>query len=266
MAIILYPNGITEEYLPTKETFTKEDLAQVFLDYDTFGSIRMVKILNAWMLYGKVNQGRDDLLDYYNKLASTIFDIEIYSQILFIHDTEINSNWKITDDIIHFNYSDFKKDILQMLDETAEEIIKNTDSKEKQIMYLKQIGVSGNKKIIFELDPDEQHKNFYTPEVFREFADKIIKYFKTDYIVDKSFSLFSDKNVIILTQDSKVKTVINKLLSFFNSMEEYENSKIVKDVYKGWIDFNTETPIEVKPKRKRKKKVKKDSIDKDKKL
>lgn len=269
MALILYPNGLTEEYYPSNDTFTEDEILNLFNEYDYLKSHRFVKILNGWVLWGEYSDlKKEEELDFYNKIISRYLKEDIYSHVLFIHDTELSKDWKVTDDIIQFGYDDFKKDIGQLLDDIAEEIInetnKNLENGSQQTMYLKQIGVSNDKRIIFEMDPDEQPTIFYNPDIFQEFANKIIKFFKNDYSVSNNFSLYADKNIIISVHKDNVKNIITHLLTYFNNNEEYEKSKIVTEIYNGWLNYNLIDKNKPKRKRGRPKKNTNTSSNKDK--
>ena len=247
MAIKLYPNGITEEIYPVNYVFTEKELLSHFEEYDKIGSYRILKIVNSWLIWGEKNDPEKYDEEFYNKIISRFLKKEIYSPVIFIHDSEINPDWKLTDDIIHFGYDDFIRDVNQLLDDIANEIINENnkleaENQQQQKMYLKQIGISNDKRIIFEIDPKEQPDIFYSPEIFSEFANKIVHFFKTNYNVSDNFSLFADKNIIISVQKNNVELMINKLIHFFNEQEKYEDSKIIAEVYNGWLDYTTDVP------------------------
>ena len=270
MAFILYPNGITEEISPAQHVFTEEELLFYFEEYDRVLSFRPSKILNGWILWGELSKpdqpdkpfGAEELIEiipeYYNKIISVYLKTDINSIVLFIHDTELHLDWKVTDDIIHISYDDFKLDIYNLLDDIAEKIIdetnQNIEEGEQKSIFLKQIGISDDKRIIFEMDPQSQPEQFYSHTKFKEFAEKILNFFQTDYNVSDNFSLYADKSIIISIHNNNVKGMINKLISFYNSEEKYENSQIISSVYNGWMQY-TNQPIDIveppKPKRKR---------------
>ena len=273
MSLILYSNGLTEDINPKQDTYSEEELISIFKDFDTLHSYRFVKILNGWLLWGnKEGLTDDELDDYYNKIASEIMKTEINSHVLFIHDSELSPDWKVTDDVIHFGYEDFRQDIYNLIDSTAEDIINQTNANandkenEQHTMFLNQIGISKDKRVIFEFNPDKQPKDFYTYNNFNEFANKIINFFKTDYNVSDNLTLYANRNIIISVQKNKVNKIISKLINFFNEYEEYEKSQIIQEVYDGWLAYNqveseTEPKPETKPKRRRGRPRKNKDID-----
>ena len=108
---------------------------------------------------------------------------------------------------------------------------------------------------------DSQPPEFFNPLVFKEFATKVINYFKGKYNVSDNFTLYADRNMIMSIKKPEVKTIINHLVDYFNNEELYENSKIVTDIHNGWIEYTKEQeakPVKKKRGRPRKTKSKKD--------
>ena len=104
MAILLYANGLTEETLPEKYTFKDKELIGLFPDFDSLRSYRLYEVPNTWCVWGE-NDPPDKRSDEFHNAASMMTDIPIFSPILFIHDTEINPEWRLTDEMIVMGYN-----------------------------------------------------------------------------------------------------------------------------------------------------------------
>ena len=107
MAILLYANGLTEEPKPIKYTFTDKELLDLYQDFDGIRSFRLYEVPNTWCIWGE-NIPREKRADEFHNVGTLMVDIPIFSPILFIHDTEINPAWRLTDEMIVMGYNDFR--------------------------------------------------------------------------------------------------------------------------------------------------------------
>jgi len=239
MSILLYANGITEELKPEEYTFTDDELIQIFDDFPIIRSYRLHESPNTWCIWGQHNpiNSRDD---EFNRLGSTIVDQDCFSPILFIHDTEINPGWILTDAMIHHDYLNFQIDIMKYFDDVAADLLEldnGPDGEREQRMKLIQMGATNDKRIIFELDPNIQPEVFYKDEHFTEFCEKIHDYFKLDFQQDELFTLIEDKNVVIIIREENVNILMDLIMGHFNKHEMYEHSVLIRNTIKKWKEF-----------------------------
>lgn len=223
MAVILYLNGLSEDLKPEKYTFSESEIISIFHEYKKIQTRRISQVPNTWCVWGESDSLGDD---YYNKLGSDILDIDCYSPILFIHDTEIDPIWKLTDDIIQNGYDRFKRDLFKFLDEEAIETLKELEeirskNGNSNLLVLNQVGISPDKRVIFELDPDSQNEDFLEPDNFEEFAVKSYNYLSKNFRKRADFIVYEDKKIILIIEKSKVSYFLSVLLDFFQKKEEY---------------------------------------------
>jgi len=257
MAIILYSNGLTEEILPQGLTFSDEEILGFFKAFNNIQTKRLDEVPNTWCVWGELkNPAEDD----YNKLASEVIQEHCYSQIFFLHDTEVDPSWNLTDAIIYHNYPIFKKQILKFLDEIAIETIREIEQIREETgktnMSLEQVAVSTDKRVIFKLDPNKQDSHFFKHDNFQEFAIKCYNFIDTSYKDGVIFPIYADKKMIIVLEESQVKQYLDLLIDFFQKKEEFEKCARLRDIYKNWVAFNEKQKN--KPKRGRPKKKKQD--------
>ena len=101
MAVLLYANGLTEEHKPKELTFTDEELLTIFPDFEKTRTFRLYEIPNCWCIWGE-NDPVGKREDEFNKIGTDILEQICYSPVLFLHDSEINPEWKLTDAMIFF--------------------------------------------------------------------------------------------------------------------------------------------------------------------
>lgn len=250
MAVILYPSGVTELYEPQLHTFSDEDILKMFNDYEHIRTARLYEIVNTWCVWG-VNKKEDEL--NYNKLGSDILQENVFCHVLFIHDTEINPAWMLTDTIIYKGYDHFKTELLQFFDEVAESVIREsqeqrTEGGNQNLLFLNTVGPTEDKRVLFEFETDKQSQEFYDDKNFFHFAIKIREYLAEHYIDADKFYIYQDKKSIIFVKNENVEALINSLIGFFERTEKYEYCSEIKAIYQRWIAFNSG---EAPPKKKR---------------
>ena len=259
MAIRLFENGVTEEYEPKNHVFTDNELIEPFKKYDSLRTVRLKEIPNVWCLFGEYKKPDED---DYNHLGSDIVEYHCYSPVIFIHDTEINPDWGVTE-TIYFDYARFKNEILDFLDEiaqiTLDEINKEQEENGKpNLMTLEHVGVSEDKRIIFNLSPDKQPIEFYKAPNFTEFANKCYNFLTTSYKIGPIFAIFADKRMIIVIEDADVEKFINKLSNNYQEREEYLKCAEINKIYTKWVEVKNN----VKPKKTTKKKISEKTLKK----
>jgi len=244
MAVIFYANGILEEFKPKENFFTEGELIKVFDSYDKIRSLRLVEIPNAWCIWGdmKGNPIEND----YNKLASYMLGSEIFSHIVILHDTEINIEWKITDDIIYKGYDEFSIEIRSFINDIAKELlneqemIRDKDKSNQDMIFLTTVTHTKDKKILFEFDPFMQPDKFYGSISFNNFCNNIYNYLVKDFKLSKQFVIYGDNKMIITIKDENVKKLLDDMQGMFQKKENYEACAFLKNIYERWLKFVNE--------------------------
>jgi hypothetical protein len=258
MAILLYQNGLTEEFKSKSYTFSDEELHEIFSDYEKIRSFRLYEVPNSWCIWGQ-RDPVNKIVDEFNQLASSVIEEECFSPLLIIHDTEVDPSWNLTDSIIINDYSLFKRDILQFLDGIAREIIDDRERAKKEsgesnnLIVLEESGVSIDKRIIFKFNIDSQDPVFFEDSNFSEFAKKVHHFLKFSYKNGDIFAVYADKNIIIVLDDNQVDPFIEKIISHFQKKENYEVCSLIRNTYQKWKDYKSKKKSPAKRRSKNKK-------------
>ena len=241
MAIILYGNGLTEEIIPSKYTFSDQEILEFFKEFNNIQTKRLDEVPNTWCVWGELTKPSEE---DYNKLASEVIREHCYSKLFLLHDTEVDPSWNLTDAVIYEGYEGFKKKILKFLDEVAIETIREIEqiretSGKPNLMALDQVAISMDKRVIFKFNPDKQQGDFFKPSHFEEFANKCFNFLDKFYKDGDTLPIYADKKMIIVLDDSQVDQVINILIDFFEKREEYLKCARIKEIHKSWINFKS---------------------------
>lgn len=241
-------NGLTEEYKPSNFTFTDKELLDLFANFEKIRSHRLSEIPNTWCIWGE-NIPIDKRGDEFNEFGSELIDDDIYSPLFMIHDTEINSEWKLTDPIIQFGYEEYRDRLYKYLDETAILILEEREKERiengenNNIIVLEQTGITEDKRIIFKFDLSKQTEDLLLqPKSFWEFANKVYTFLDSYYKDGDIFVIYADKNIIIEVEDNRVKALIEKIISLFQSKEDYEKCSKLKFIYDSWEKYKIKNP------------------------
>ena len=239
MAVILYPSGVTETYIPEKLVFADSEILKIFNEFTQIRTARLYEVPNTWCVWAN-NEEDDESI--FNKLGSDIVQQNIFSEIMFIHDTELDPAWMLTDDIILNGYEDFRIDLLQFFDDIAENVIKESERiREEQgnnLIFLTTIGPSPDKRVFLEFDPHKQSTEFWQRMHFSAFCNKVHEFLSKFYKDGDMFVLFADKKSIILVKDENVDFIMDKIIyEFENYAERYEQCNDLNKVYKSWKKF-----------------------------
>ena len=251
MAILLYNNGITEDYKPINNVFTEDEIIKLFNEFNEIKTCRLITVINTWCIYGN-RYNPDD----YNHIASIIAKEPIYTHAMFVHDSEINPEWNVTDNVLYKGYNEFNLTIKKLIEDVALNIIKemeNPDLFNNEIEnindilpQLEPIGSTYDKRVLFSFNPDNQMSNFYKNDEFYQFSKKVYRYITENKQIKEPFTIHSDNKAIIIIETSKVKTFLNAMLLKFQSREDYEICTQLTKIMKNWEKFD-------KPKRKTRK-------------
>lgn len=254
MALIIYGNGLFEEIKPKKDTFTDKEILNIFKDNDRVRSKRILEITNTWCVWGENTYNDKSQI---NTLASAFLEEEVFTKVMFIHDTELNPKWKLSDTPIYKSYETFKKEVSQHIDFVAENIIKANEEYNRSVenesdnplMILDTIKPTQDKRILFELDIERQDKRFFDDYYFNGFAEKVFEYRKNNAKrTDNEFIAYADSRFIVMIRKEQVPDFIDKLIKHFTGREEYEKCAFLKDVSKIWqkklnVDSSTNSDL-----------------------
>lgn len=253
MAVLLYANGLTEEFKSSGLTFTDEELVNIFSDFDKLRTFRLAEVPNTWCVWGE-NVPIDKVEDEFNKIGTDILEQSCYSPILFLHDTEVDPSWNLTDKMILSGYEVFKEDMLRFFDDIAADIMEERRMAREEMgedadgqIHLEQVGVSEDKRIIFKFDFDKQPKDFFQTENLDQFARKVHNFLKFKYKDGDIFAVYADKNIIMVSDDAKVKPLIEKLVAFFKDQENYEACSVLRNTFERWEKYKTESQNKKNP-------------------
>lgn len=245
MAILLYPNGVTEEYKPNGHTFTDDELLHFKFDKALIRSFRLYEVPNTWCIWGE-RQPQYIREAEANQIGSIIVDQPCWAPILFVHDSEINPDWRLTDDIIVSGYPLWKNDLGQFFDEVAKGILEEREEIRKNspnppsLMVLEEVGVSDDKRVIYKFVMEKQTEEFFTEKNLNEFAQKVHNFLKFSYKDGEIFAIYADPNIIIVTDDKEVKPFIDKMIAYFESKENYEACSVIRNTYNKWAKYKKE--------------------------
>lgn len=236
MGVVVYSNGITEDYRPSKLVFTEDELVTLFTEYAHIKTVRIPSIVNTWCIFG---EGNSDPTEF-NRIVSDIVHESVFSHALFIHDSEINPKWNATDNILYKGYNEFIAMMKKIIDDVAINILNefsSTPEFESKVDLLPQLvtlGATSDKRILFAYNPDEQTKEFYLNDEFYKFSQKVYDYISVNKQEKEPFTIYADKKAVIIIEATKVKKFLNSLLEKFKSKEDYEICTHITKIMKDW--------------------------------
>jgi hypothetical protein len=237
MAILLYNNGVIEEFKCENLTFTDSEIIEIFDDFELIKSIRFLQLADTWCVWGENKKQKEQ---EYNRLATGVLGINIFSPLLFLHDTEIDPQWNLTNTPILKNYDKFKFELYQIFDKMAEEILNESNENNKEYnentkIFLIPIGPTEDRRMLFEFNPHLQPESFYQPLFFNKFADRVFGYIKTHY-KKNPFLVYADNKIMMMITNDNVECLLNQLTSSFEKKEQYEICSEIKKVKEYWMN------------------------------
>jgi hypothetical protein len=254
MAVILYPSGVTESFEPSTYTFTDEEILSIYDDFTEIRTARLYEVPNTWCVWGeKENMSEDD----FNKLATDILQENIFCPVLFIHDTQLDPAWMLTDNVILKGYDQFREDLLRFFDQIAENVIlesqrmREEQGKNTNLVFLTAVGPTEDKRVLFEFDPHKQSQEFFSDLYFINFANKVREFiWANSKQFFEIFYVYEDKKTVIFTKDEHVEFIVNLVIEAFKKHEKYEYCQEIKTYYEKWLKFKKK--IEKKKKKENK--------------
>jgi len=244
MAIIIHSNAIIEEMHASNLVFTEDDILNTFNEsYHTMCSKRISEVPNTWAVWALMDNPPEN---EYNLIGSDILDLDIDSPLLIIHDSEINPEWKLTDDVLQKGYDEFLKDVSKFINDIAANVVKEDQEKiengEKKSasISLKQLGITPDKKLLFLFDLNLQSKEFFVDNAFYIFSQKIIEYLQDNFSKNLKnnlpFTIFDDNKTVVIVNDDMVEQTLVKLIETFGHIENYENCKTLHEIKEQWLN------------------------------
>ena len=235
MAITIYSNGIVEEFKSSGDTFLEHELVKSFKNYHTIRSKRIPEILNTWCLWGEMD---DAPANEFNKIGSDIIKFRVDSHIIFIHDSELNPEWNLSDKNLQKDYEDFTYDVKTLIDYIAEEFHQEIQENRNSgsMIFLTAMGQTKDKRVLFSFNPGEQIEDFYSKNYFNKFAEKIYEYLMEGFEKDGAipFIIFADSKTIVIVEDQHVDEVLDRIIHIYKKKENYEVCSNITKVRKEW--------------------------------
>ena len=250
MAFCLYSNGITEEFKPKGLVFAEEELVNLFTEFFEIKTSRLIDVLNTWCIFGA--SPVPDTMEF-NRIASDICGEVVYYHALFVHDSEINPEWKTTDTVLYKNYENFCVEIKKAIDNAATNILNEIEENqeyEDKSSYLPQlvtIGATPDKRILFGFNPFDQTDTFYQHEEFYKFSQKVYDYITQNKQEEEPFTIYADKKAVIIVDTANVNKFLITMLEKFKSKEDYEICTDITKIIKFWGTINKKTKRKNKP-------------------
>ena len=243
MALLIYSNGIIEEMLSIENTFSDRELVKTFDDYTHLDSFRLPNVPNTWCLWGEID---DPPEQEYNKIASELLDDDIFSHIIFIHDSELNRDWNMTDDVLQKFYRHWIEDLAIFTNRIIETISRERQEElstgnQTSMIFLNTLGSTADKRVLFSFDPTSQADDFYK-NGWGSFAPKIYEYLEKNFYKEpieesKPFVIFADTKTIVIVENNKFEEFIKQLSGFYEKKEKYEICKKISDIKETWEGY-----------------------------
>jgi len=239
MAIILYSTGMQEECLPQEKYFTVEELSDLLDDEEAVMSFRLNTSANPnmWIISGAVIRGEE----YYNAIASVILNKDIYSDVIFFHDSELDPELQLVDTPINTTYSQFVSNIRKLINSTAlrfnddinnagqpddeqDSIISNKVKEPLKIIYTVLTTEPGGRYILefdHKLNPDK----FWLDESFGTLCELAYLHLSQNEMPidgDHILILKSEVADIVVKAGDNFNWLFTKMIDYFANLERYE--------------------------------------------
>ena len=237
MAFLLYSNGLSEEYKPKSLIFTESELIDLFKEFSEIRTCRLITMINTWCIYG-ISLNPDPM--EFNRIAAELIKAPVYSHVLYVHDSEIDPKWNVTDSTLYKSYIEFLIEIRKTVDTVAAEIVNQLEAVQQLegkipfLPHLAMIGSTPDKRILFGFNPTEQPKEFYEHDEFYKFSQKVYDYISHNKQEKEPFTIYADKKAIIVIDTQHVISFLNTILEKFKSKEEYEICIDISNIIKQW--------------------------------
>jgi len=241
--LIIYSNGIVEEIVPIEDTFSYRELVKTFDDYSFLESYRLPDVPNTWCLWGEIDNPPEN---EFNKIGSEVVEKDIFSHLIFIHDSELDFEWNVRDDILQKSYRQWMEELGHYTNNLIETISRERQAEiakndQTSMIFLTTLGHTADKRVLFAFDPTTQAENFYE-NGFETFELKIYEYLEANFYKEpieesKPFVIFADSKTIVIVENQHMDEFISQLLKVFEKREEYEICVAIADLKKAWDEY-----------------------------
>lgn len=237
MAILLYNNGIIEDYNSDDLVFSEEELVFLFAEFKSIKTTRLLTVLNTWCIYGEPYI--KDPIEYH-KIASVIAKENIFSHVLFVHDSELNPAWNSSESILYKSYDEFDIDIRNEINnvslDIAAQIAALNDMEETEIILpqMTQLGITPDKKIMLGFNPNDQEEGFFDREEFLKFSKNVYEFISQSHQTEPPYKIYEDKKAVIVVEKPDIKKFLNIMLEKFKNVEEYEICTNITNIINDW--------------------------------
>lgn len=235
MALILYPSGILKNFKSNNLMFSDKEILDIFKNFNKIRTKRLFEVPNTWIVWANAMTSDEDS---FSNIGSSIIEEDVFSPILFIHDTEMDPSWLLSDDPILYPYEIFDQDLKQFVDDVARSIIEENiqESDNKKMIMLTTVGSTSDNRVLFDLYTENQSEEFYKIN-FGEFAKKTIQFLLDKQ--DKAFGdlgviVFEDKKIVIRVRHDDFDFLLTKLNEYSEKYEEYEWCIFIKYFKEVW--------------------------------
>ena len=243
MALLIYSNGIVEEMVPTEDTFSDRELVKTFNNYTFLETFRLSNVPNTWCLWGEVDNPPEN---EYNKIASEILETDVFSHLIFIHDSELNREWNMTDDILQKSYKQWMEELASYTNNVIENIsrerrLEMSSNEKTSMIFLNTLGHTADKRVLFSFDPASQAEDFYEYG-WESFAGRIYEYLEENFYKEpiqesKPFVIFADTKTIVIVENENFDEFIKQLSGYYEKNEKYEICKKISDIRNTWDGY-----------------------------
>jgi len=229
--------------MPIEDVFSERELVKSLNNYTSLESFRLPDVPNTWCLWGDIDNPPEN---EFNKIGAEVVESEIFSHLIFIHDSEINSGWQATDAILQKSYRQWMEELAHYTNRLIEDISREkqeeiSESDKTSMIFLTTMGHTADKRVLFAFNPNEQADDFYD-NGWKSFAAKIWEYLEANFYKEpieesKPFVIFADSKTIVIVENQHMDEFIKQLSIVFEKNEEYEICKNISDLKSAWDEY-----------------------------
>lgn len=239
MALTIYSNGIVEDFKAENNVFTDDELRSCFESYHTLHSIRLADVPNTWCLWGQMDNPPQI---EFNKIGSEIVETNIFSHLILIHDSEINPEWGMTDEILFKSYNEYSVDLGQFINSIIEEIkmetSRATNIDDEDLIKLIPRGQTADKRVIFDYNPRKQTDGFMRngfPLLIDRITEYLIEKFDVNITIqDEPLIILADTKSIFMVDHENTDLFFETALNEYTKIEDYEHAGVLSDIKNKW--------------------------------
>jgi hypothetical protein len=211
MAVKIGTDNIVKMFRPRGYKFTLDELNET-----VDGFIEPLKIGPLWVMYDEEAKEKGQIL---NNLASTFFDVPIYGTVLVVPPHQLPGEWELMEpEDYRYTADDIDSGFLLSLQKvlnhmTADELLSSRIAERTE-------------EYLF-APPKAEELDANTIEFYNQSVDFI----KKNPGLFKKNIIYQEPGIIIKIDNSDKETLVNQMINYFVSVEEYEKCTIMKNVY-----------------------------------